>query len=83
MIYYICVDCWDKVTHVAESYSEINPFFSSSMIIYAFWGLIGLWYFQVFSIDWARSYCRKIAINDLNIDFRMLWCVLLCAIPEL
>ena len=52
------------------------------MIIYAFWGLIGLWYFQVFSIDWARSYCRKIAINGLNIDFRMLWCVLLCAIPE-
>ena len=20
----ICVDCWDKVAHVAESYSEIN-----------------------------------------------------------
>ena len=32
------------------------------MIIYAFWGLIGFWYFQVFSIDWARSCCRKLDI---------------------
>ena len=23
----ICVDCWDKVTYVAESKAEINPFF--------------------------------------------------------
>ena len=26
-VYIICVDCWDKVAHVAESYSVINPFF--------------------------------------------------------
>ena len=27
LINVICVDCWDKVTYVAESKAEINPCF--------------------------------------------------------
>ena len=42
--------------NVDESKAEINPFFRRSVIIYEFWGF---WYFQVFSIDWARSYCGE------------------------
>ena len=38
---HICVDCWKKVSLVAESKAEINLIFSRTVIIYAFWGLIG------------------------------------------
>ena len=67
-----CVNCWKKVPLAAESKAEINPIFRRPMIIYAFWDLIGFWYFQVFSDDWARSYSREIVTNGLNIDFKML-----------
>ena len=79
----ICVNWRENIPLIAEGKAELNPLIHSSVMIYAFWGLIGFWYFQVFSINWARSNCREIAINGLNIDFRMLWCVWLCAFPEL
>ena len=69
--YDICLIFLKKVPLVAENKAEINPIILRLMMIYAFQGLIGFWYFEVFSIDWARYYCRDIVINGFNINFRM------------
>ena len=78
-----CVNCWKKVPFVTESKAEINPIFRRSMIIHAFWSLIGFCYFKAFPINWARSYCRDIVTNRLHIDFKMSWCICLSPIPKL
>ena len=41
------VNCWENIPLVAEGKAEINPNVCTSMITYAFWGLIGFLYFQV------------------------------------
>ena len=72
----LCLDIYvnfrEDIPLVAEGKAEINPTIRSSVIIYAFWCLIGFWYFQVFTIDWTTSYCRKIVVNGLDIGFSMI-----------
>ena len=36
VLFDVCVNCWKKVTHGAESKAEITPFFRRSVIIHAF-----------------------------------------------
>ena len=64
-----------KGTTCHSEQSQGRPIIRHSGIIYSFWGLIGFCYFQVFTIDWTRSYCREIVINCLNTDFFMTYYV--------
>ena len=65
---------WGKrYSLVADNKAEINSIICRSVMKYAFWDLIGFWYFQVFSFNWPSSYCQEIVINGLDIDFKMSW----------